>query len=44
MKFAVKPSRMMVVSEVQVLDGVKAEPFDLKIALPKDVEAGTVDP
>jgi hypothetical protein len=35
-KFAVKPSRMTVVSEVQVLDGVKAEPFDLKIALPKD--------
>jgi hypothetical protein len=23
------------VSEVQVLDGVKSEPFDLKIALPK---------
>ena len=34
-KFAVKPSRMMVVSEVQVLDGIKAEPFDLKVALPK---------
>jgi hypothetical protein len=33
-KFAVKPSRMMVVSEVQVLDGAKSEPFDLKIALP----------
>jgi hypothetical protein len=34
-KFAVKPSRMMVVSEVQVLDGVTSEPFDLKVALPK---------
>ena len=33
-KFAIKPSRMMVVSEVQVLDGVKSEPYDLKIALP----------
>jgi hypothetical protein len=33
-KFAVKPSRMMVVTEVQVLDGVEAKPFDLKIALP----------
>ncbi|MGB7159101.1 MAG: hypothetical protein WBD40_13615 [Tepidisphaeraceae bacterium] len=33
-RFAVKPSRMMVVTEVQVLDGVKSEPFDLKIALP----------
>jgi hypothetical protein len=33
-KFAIKPSRMMVVSEVQVLDGVTSKPFDLKIALP----------
>jgi hypothetical protein len=33
-KFAIKPSRMMVVSEVQVLDEVKSKPFDLKIALP----------
>ncbi len=33
-KFAVKSSRKMVISEVQVLDGVKSEPFDLKIALP----------
>ena len=33
-KFAVKSSRKMVISEVQVLDGVKSEPFDLRIALP----------
>ena len=33
-KFAITPSRMMVVTEVQVLDGVKSEPFDLKVALP----------
>jgi hypothetical protein len=34
-KFAMKASRFMVVSEVQVLDGVEFKPFDLKIALPK---------
>lgn len=33
-KFACKASRFMVISEVQVLDGVKSEPFDLKVALP----------
>jgi hypothetical protein len=33
-KFALKPSRMMCVTEVQVLDSIKSEPFDLKIALP----------
>jgi hypothetical protein len=37
-KFAVKPSRMMVITEVQALDGVKYEPFDLKVALPKDAK------
>jgi hypothetical protein len=26
---------MAVVSEVEVLDGIKSEPFDWKIALPK---------
>ena len=35
-KFAAKSSRFMVISEVQVLDGVSSEPFDLKIALPAD--------
>jgi hypothetical protein len=34
-KFAVKSSRKMVISEVQVLDGITSEPFDLKIALPE---------
>ena len=34
-KFAAKASRFLVISEVQVLDGVKSEPFDLRIALPK---------
>src|SRR5262249_37715445 len=33
-KFAVKSARKLVVTEVQVLDGVKSEPFDLRIALP----------
>jgi hypothetical protein len=33
-KFACKSSRFMDISEVQVLDGVKSEPYDLKIALP----------
>ena len=39
-KFAIKPSRMMVVSEVQVLDGVQSKPFDLKIALPSAKATG----
>jgi hypothetical protein len=33
-RFNVTPSRKMVITEVQVLDGVKSEPFDLKIAVP----------
>jgi hypothetical protein len=33
-RFAIKPSRMLVVSEVQVLDSVTSKPFDLKIASP----------
>jgi hypothetical protein len=33
-RFALTPSRMMTVSEVQVLDSIKYAPFDLKIALP----------
>jgi hypothetical protein len=33
-RFNVTPSRKMVISEVQVLDGVQSKPFDLKIALP----------
>ena len=34
-KFAAKTSRFVVISEVQVLDGVKSEPFDLRVALPE---------
>ena len=34
-KFAVKSARFLDISEVQVLDSVKSEPFDLKIALPE---------
>ena len=34
----------MVISEVQVLDGVKSEPFDLKIALPVDDGVGSWRP
>jgi len=33
-KFALKPSRLMDVTEVQVLDDAPTKPFDLKIALP----------
>jgi len=40
-KYALKPSRFMVVSEVQVLDGVTSKPFDLKIALPSDKKTST---
>jgi hypothetical protein len=38
-KFATKASRFMVVTEVQVLDGVKTEPYELKIALPNEKPA-----
>ena len=40
-KFAIKPGRMMVVSEVQVLDGIESKPYDLKIALPSDAGNST---
>jgi hypothetical protein len=39
-KYAIKPSRFMVVSEVQVLDGVTSKPFDLKVALPSSKTNG----
>lgn len=35
-RFKLKPARTLGVTEVQVLDGIKYEPFDLKLALPKD--------
>jgi len=34
-RFKLTPKRFMIVSEVQVLDGIKYEPFDLRIALPE---------
>jgi hypothetical protein len=34
-KFSIVTARFLNVSEVQVLDGMKSEPFDLKIALPE---------
>jgi hypothetical protein len=33
-KYKVTPSRSMVITEVQALDGMELKPFDLKIALP----------
>ena len=35
-RFAITPARILTVSEVQVLDGIKFEPFDLRIALPDE--------
>jgi hypothetical protein len=35
-RFRITPERIMTVSEVQVLEFVKFQPFDLKIALPDD--------
>jgi hypothetical protein len=35
-RFRITPARSLTVSEVQVLDFVRYEPFDLRIALPRD--------
>ena len=35
-KFKVTPERALTVSEVEVLDFIRYEPFDLRIALPDD--------
>ena len=35
-RFKITPERALTVSEVEVLDGIRYEPFDLRIALPKD--------
>ncbi|NQT86210.1 hypothetical protein HQ560_05555, partial [bacterium] len=35
-RFRIAPARILVVSEVQVLDGMGATPFDLRIALPEE--------
>ena len=34
-RFKLTPQRMMGVTEVQVIDAVRSEPFDLRVALPK---------
>ena len=34
-RFRLTPARMVVVTEVQVLDSVRYEPFDLRLALPR---------
>jgi len=35
-RFKITPERALTVSEVEVLDSIKYEPFDLRIALPED--------
>jgi hypothetical protein len=35
-RFKVTPERALTVSEVQVLDFIRYEPFDLRIALPDE--------
>jgi len=35
-RFKVTPARALTVSEVQVLDSIRYEPFDLRVALPDD--------
>jgi hypothetical protein len=35
-RFEVTPERSLTVSEVEVLDFIRYEPFDLRIALPDD--------
>lgn len=39
-RFAITPARILTVSEVQVLDAIKFEPFDIRIALPDERPAG----
>ncbi|MCL2639534.1 MAG: discoidin domain-containing protein [Phycisphaerales bacterium] len=43
-KFKVAPGRQMGISEVQVLDGYKFDPFDLRIALPDPASNGKAPP
>jgi len=40
-KFKIAPARKLGLTELQVLDGVKFTPFDLKIALPTAASHGT---
>ena len=39
-RFRIVPQRTMTVSEVQVLDSIRYEPFDLRIALPEEKKKG----
>ena len=43
-KYAVTPERSLLITEVQALDGVKLEPFDMKIALPDPADNGKAAP
>jgi hypothetical protein len=43
-KYVIDCKRFVVVTEVQALDGVKFEPFDLKIALPDPASNGKAPP
>ena len=40
-RFVVAPKRMLCVTEVQVLDSIRYEPFDLRIALPDERRPGS---
>lgn len=35
-RFTITPARTVTVSEVEVLDGIRSDPFDLRIAMPED--------
>ncbi|MGA2033549.1 MAG: hypothetical protein ABSG68_14940, partial [Thermoguttaceae bacterium] len=41
-RFAIAPARFLSISEVQVLDAVKYEPFDLKLALPDGTDRSDI--
>ena len=43
-KYAVAPKRSLLITEVQALESVKIEPFDLKIALPDPADNGKAPP
>ena len=43
-KYSLTPQRSMGVTQVQVLDGFKFEPFDLKLALPDPASNGKAPP
>ena len=43
-KFSITPMRMMGVTQVQVLDGFKYEPYDLRLAMPDPASNGKAPP